>query len=86
MPKLLLALKQLCKRLMDDDILRLKHFSISAVIFFVGYAMLYWTNTNMPPSIKQELTALVFMASSALAFFWAISLQILYIISKVNNK
>ena len=69
--------------LMNDDIKRLKHFSISAVIFFVGYGMIYWYENNVPPSMEQEIATLGLLLVSALAFLWAMTMQILYIVSKI---
>jgi hypothetical protein len=68
--------------LMNNDVRRLQHFSISAVIFFVGYGMIHWCEQNMPPSLEQELTTLALLFMTALAFLWAIAMQILYILSK----
>ena len=69
--------------IIDSDIRRLKHFSISAVVFFVAYVMVYWCENNMAPSLKQELTTLAFLLITALAFIWAMTMQILYIIAKI---
>lgn len=68
---------------MQDDKRRLAQFSISAVLFFVSCAMLYWVNKRMPPSIEQELAALFFITAAAAAFCWAILLQLLYIAAKM---
>ncbi|NNL56500.1 MAG: hypothetical protein HKO71_01995 [Pseudomonadales bacterium] len=70
------------QQLMRNDRRRLAHFSISAVIFFVSCAMLYWVNKNMPPSLRQELTALLFISMAACAFAWAMLMQVLHIASK----
>jgi hypothetical protein len=69
--------------IIDSDIRRLKHFSISAVVFFVAYVMVYWCENNMAPSLKQELTTLAFLLITALAFIWAMTMQVLYIIAKI---
>ena len=69
--------------IIDSDIRRLKHFSISAVVFFVAYVMVYWCENNMAPSLKQELTTLAFLLITALAFIWAMTMQIFYIIAKI---
>ena len=72
-------------RLMQDERRRLLHFSVSAVIFFVGYWMLHWTADNVPPSLDQELSALAILIVTLIAFVWAIFMQILYIISRIKK-
>lgn len=74
------------KGLAGNERRRLIHFSISTTIFFVAYAMLYWIEQHMPPSIEQEWAALSCVSVAALAFSWAIALQIIYIASKMINK
>lgn len=76
-------LRDYLKALMNDDIKRLKHFSISAVIFFISYVMIHWYENNVPPSMEQELATLGLLLISALAFLWAMLMQILYILSKI---
>ncbi len=71
------------KTLMSDDKRRLKQFSVAAVVFFSGCSMVYWANNNLPPSLEQELAALLFITISLCAFAWAILLQLLYIASKL---
>ncbi len=79
----LTRIREYLRELMQDDIRRLKHFSISAVIFFVGYGMIYWHENNVPPSLEQELATLLLLVVAALAFVWAMTMQILYILSKI---
>lgn len=76
-------LRHRLQQLMRNDRRRLAHFSISAVVFFVSCAMLYWVNKNMPPSLDQELTALLFIGMAGCAFFWAMLMQVLHIASKM---
>lgn len=75
-------LESFTQELINDEKKRLKHFSISAITFFVGYGMLYWINKELPPSLKQEIYALFMILLCILSFLYAISLQILYIYSK----
>jgi len=67
---------------------RLKHFSISALVFFIALMMLYSVHKNVPPSLRQELTALACIVTAAAAFLWAITIHIMTIIAKLklNNK
>ena len=67
----------------QDERRRLKHFSLSAVTFFVGYGMIYWVNKTMPPSTEQELWALAMILLCALSFIYAIVLQLIYIASRI---
>ena len=76
------SLRTYLSSIIASDIQRLKHFSVSAVIFFVAYVMVYWCENNMPPSLKQELTTLAFLITAACAFIWAMTMQICYIIAK----
>jgi hypothetical protein len=69
--------------LMLDDKRRLIQFSISAVVFFICYAMIHWADKNLPPSLDQEIAALIFITVGLSAFFWAILLQLLYILSRL---
>jgi len=69
--------------LMLDDKRRLIQFSISAVIFFICYAMIHWADKNLPPSLDQEIAALIFITVGLSAFFWAILLQVLYILARL---
>jgi hypothetical protein len=69
--------------LMLDDKRRLIQFSISAVVFFIWYAMIHWADKNLPPSLDQEIAALIFITVGLSAFFWAILLQLLYILSRL---
>ena len=78
----LIAAQNYLATFINDDVKRLKHFSISAIIFFVGYGMIHWNENNVPPSLEQELATLGLLLVSALAFIWAMTMQILYIISK----
>ncbi|MDG1292876.1 MAG: hypothetical protein P8O99_02055 [Pseudomonadales bacterium] len=82
MKKIWISLRNYLSAIIASDIQRLKHFSISTVIFFVGYVMVYWCENNMPPSLEQELTTLAFLFISACAFIWAMTMQICYIIAK----
>lgn len=77
-----ISLRAYLSAIIESDIRRLKHFSISAIIFFVGYVMVYWCENNMAPSLEQELTTLGFLIIAAIAFIWAMIMQILYIIAK----
>ena len=79
MPRLTHAILQFFITLANDEKRRLKHFSISAITFFVGYGMIYWINQEVPPSTKQELMALAMIALSAISFLYAIILQLVYI-------
>ncbi len=74
------------RALMHDDIRRLKQFSISTLIFFISYSMVYWSESNIPPSLKQEITAAAILAVMAIAFFWAVLMQIFYILSRILKK
>ncbi len=69
--------------LMLDDKRRLTQFSISAVIFFICYAMIHWADKNLPPSLDQEIAAFIFITVGLCAFFWAILLQVLYILARL---
>ena len=69
--------------LMLDDKRRLIQFSISAVVFFICYAMIHWADKNLPPSLDQEIAALIFITVGLSAFFCAILLQLLYILSRL---
>ena len=79
-------IKTLFAELITDERRRLMHFSLSAVVFFIGYWMIYWSEENLPASLKQELIALGLLVITATAFCWAITMQILYIISKIKNN
>ena len=79
-------LKDLLKDLLDNERRRLMHFSLSAVVFFIGYWMLYWSDDQLPPSLEQELIALALLLTTAGAFFWAILMQVLFIVSRIINK
>ena len=83
MNKIWVSLRTYLSSIIASDIQRLKHFSVSAVIFFVAYVMVYWCENNMAPSLKQELTTLAFLLITALAFIWAMTMQIFYIIAKI---
>ena len=78
-------IKTLFKELIKDERRRLLHFSMSAVIFFIGYWMIYWSEENLPPSLKQELIALGLLLITTAAFTWAILMQIIYIVSKIQK-
>ena len=82
MKKIWVSLRTYLSSIIASDIQRLKHFSVSAIVFFVAYVMVYWCENNMPPSLKQELTPLAFLFISACAFIWAMTMQICYIIAK----
>ncbi|MBT8150614.1 MAG: hypothetical protein KJO62_04365 [Gammaproteobacteria bacterium] len=71
--------------LMHNDRKRLAHFSCSAVIFFVSLAMLYWVDKELPPSMQQELAALGFTVLAGIAFFWAMAMQLVYILSRLSK-
>lgn len=71
------------KNMARDERRRLKHFSVSAVTFFVGYGMIYWINKTMPPSAEQELWALAMVVLCAASFLYALLLQLIYIGSKI---
>lgn len=79
-------IKILFVELLKDERRRLMHFSLSAVVFFIGYWMIYWSEENLPSSLKQELIALALLGVTAAAFCWAITMQVLYIISKIRNN
>ena len=81
-----MKLPPVVKRLLDDERLRLAHFSVSAVVFFVSCAMLYFVEKQMPPSLDQEISALAFLLLAGLSFFWAMSMQLLHIFSKLHKK
>ena len=78
-----LSLRAFLLAIIESDIRRLKHFSISTIVFFVAYVMVYWCENNMAPSLKQELTTLAFLLITALAFIWAMTMQVFYIIAKI---
>ena len=82
MKTLWLSLRNYLSAIIKSDIQRLKHFSISTIIFFVAYVMVYWFENNMTPSLEQELTTLGFLLIAATAFIWAMIMQIFYIIAK----
>lgn len=71
------------KKLANDERRRLKHFSLCAICFFIGYGMIYWINKNMPPSTKQELFALAMIGLSAASFIYAMVLQLVYIAGRI---
>jgi hypothetical protein len=71
--------------LLQSERRRLKHFSLSALVFFIAYGMLYSTQKNMPPSLQQEFTALACIAVAGLAFSWAITLHVLSIIARLHK-
>jgi len=74
--------------LLHSERRRLKHFSISALVFFIALTMLYSVQKNIPPSLHQELTALACIFTAAVAFLWAITIHIITIFAKLklNNK
>ncbi len=76
-------LKRFFRDLANNETRRLKHFSLSAICFFVGYGMIYWINRDMPPSTRQELLALAMIALCAVSFLYAMVLQIVYITSRI---
>ena len=82
MKKIWLSLRANVLAIIESDFRRLKHFSISAIVFFVAYVMVYWCENNMTPSLKQELTTLGFLIIAASAFIWAMIMQVFYIIAK----
>lgn len=69
--------------LANDEKRRLKHFTLCAICFFVGYGMIYWINRNLPPSTQQELYALAMIVLCALSFIYAMILQLVYIASRI---
>ena len=73
------SIKNLTKKLVSDEKLRLKHFSITALIFFTSYGMIYHANKNLEPSLEQEITALLALICCVLSLIWAVILQLLYI-------
>ena len=77
-----LSLRAFLLAIIESDIRRLKHFSISTIVFFVAYVMVYWCENNMAPSLEQELTTLGFLIIAASAFIWAMIMQVFYIIAK----
>lgn len=83
--KAMLALYELA----IDDRRRLKHFSITALIFFTSYGMIYHANRNLPPSFEQELTAFSALVCCILSLVWAVGLQLLFILKNtglIKNK
>jgi len=77
------ASKSKLARLFRDDRQRITHFAISGLIFFLSYALLYWCETNIAPSLRQELTSLACLVIGGLAFCWAMLMQILFILSRI---
>ncbi len=75
-------IKHFADQLMDNEKLRLKHFSIAAVIFFSGYGSLYSINKNSTGTLENELMALSVLAITLVAFGWAIFIHVLTIISR----
>ena len=63
----------------------MKHFAISAVVFFTAYGMIYWANDAMPPSLQQELYTAAAIAVMAAAFIWAIAMQICQIVMRIRS-
>ena len=80
------ALFDLLKKLGKNERYRLIHFSVSTTVFFVAYAMLYWVNNEMEASVDQEWAALGCLVVAAMSFIWAITLQVVFIVSKMINK
>tara|TARA_B100000767_G_scaffold225621_1_gene215004 strand:- start:2232 stop:2480 length:249 start_codon:yes stop_codon:yes gene_type:complete len=68
--------------LVHNDRQRLTHYVISAVIFFISYALLYWCETNITPSLHQELMSLASLVIGGLAFIWAMTMHVFYILSR----
>lgn len=70
--------------LAQNDRLRLKHFSLTALIFFTSYGMIFHANKNLEPSLQQELTALGSLLVCVASLGWAITLQALYILKNTG--
>ena len=77
------ASKSKLARLFRDDRLRIMHFAISGLVFFISYTLLYWCETNIAPSLRQELISLACLMIGGLAFCWAMVMQILFILSRI---
>ena len=65
------ASKSKLATLFRDDRLRITHFAISGLVFFISYALLYWCETNIAPSLRQELISLACLMIGGLALCWA---------------
>lgn len=60
-----------------------KQFRLGLIAFGVGLALILIANTNIPPSLKQELTALFGLITLSVGFIIAMLAQIRLLISRI---
>ena len=77
------ASKSKLARLFRDDRLRIKHFAISGLVFLSATPCSTGAETNIAPSLRQELISLACLMIGGLAFCWAMLMQILFILSRI---
>ena len=63
----------------------LKLFAAGAVLFFIGVALIVYADRAMPPSLKQEIMALLGLGIGGLGFTTAMTGQVLLILSRFKN-
>lgn len=80
-----LAARKKVTLLIQDDKQRLMHYAVSTVIFFISYGMLYWCATHIAPSLQQELILLACLIIGGIAFFWAMMMQVFFILSRLSK-
>ena len=70
--------------LVRNERMRLKYFALSALMFFTSYGMIFHANTNLEPSLEQEMTALLALIGCIASLIVAVGLQLLYILKQTG--
>lgn len=60
-----------------------KQFRLGAGLFFVGGVTIYLANTQLQPSVQQEIAVLVGMLVGGAGFLWAMLAQMRMLISRI---
>jgi len=73
------------KELIEDQRKILKLFALGALLFFIGIGIIQWADKLMPPSMEQEIYALLGTFVGGLGFCTAIVAQIFLIIYRFQK-
>lgn len=73
------------KELIDDQRKTLKLYAAGAILFFVGFALIIYAQKMLPPSLDQEVCALLGLVSGGLGFGIAMLAQVLLIIGRFRK-
>jgi hypothetical protein len=69
----------------DDQRLVMKFYAGGAVLFFLGLAFVIYADRSIPPSLQQEIFALLGTLIGGTGFIIAMSAQIFLIVARLKN-